>query len=530
MRFLIYILLILVSTNCLGQNLKSGGKLKPEQANMDIRHYTVALDVDPVQKSINGYTEIDLLLQQPSDVLLFDLWHGMTITQVAVNGKKQNFNHSKDDLVKIQLPAQLPAGKVKVKIDYGGIPEIAVRAPWTGGFQWEKDKNGNPWIAITCQGEGAKIYFPCKDHPSDEPNEGADMIITVPKGLVVAGPGLLMNVSAKKDKSTYHWKTNYTISNYCILFNVAKYKVVKRVYTTIDGNKVPMEYYVLEENLDKAEHLLDLFEQTCRIQEKYFGEYPWVKEAIRASETPHLGMEHQTNIAYGNKYRYEKLGGKDFDWLLHHEFGHEWWANKVTNRDWAHMWIQEGICTFGDALATRELAGEEEYQKKMRQNARNTQNKIPVVRGEEVDSDSAYNSDIYGKGAFFMHTLRYIMGDDLFFPTLKKLATDPLYTYDNTVVTSDVEKLFSKSFGKNLEPLFHLMLYTTNKLEFGVRQTAENKFQVKLLNLEMALPLEIMTDTGIQKVVIDKKGISITSSSYIQIDPKGFYLKKIMME
>lgn len=129
-----------------------------------------------------------------------------------------------------------------------------------------------------------------------------------------------------------------------------------------------------------------------------------------------------------------------------------------------------------------------------------------------------------------MHTLRYIMGDDLFFPTLKKLATDPLYTYDNTVVTSDVEKLFSKSFGKNLEPLFHLMLYTTNKLEFGVRQTAENKFQVKLLNLEMALPLEIMTDTGIQKVVIDKKGISITSSSYIQIDPKGFYLKKIMME
>ena len=184
--------------------------------------------VDPVQKSINGYTEIDLILQQPSDVLLFDLWHGMTITQVTVNGKTQNFNHSKDDLVKIQLPAALPSGKVKVKIDYGGKPAIAERAPWTGGFQWEKDKNGNPWIAITCQGEGAKIYFPCKDHPSDEPNEGADMIITVPKGLVVAGPGLLMNVSTKKDKSTYHWKTNYTISNYCIVFNIGKYTVVKR--------------------------------------------------------------------------------------------------------------------------------------------------------------------------------------------------------------------------------------------------------------------------------------------------------------
>ena len=113
-----------------------------------------------------------------------------------------------------------------------------------------------------------------------------------------------------------------------------------------------------------------MYEQSCRILEKYFGEYPWVKEAIRASETPHLGMEHQTNIAYGNKYRYEKLGGKDFDWLLHHEFGHEWWANKVTNRDWAHMWIQEGICVFGDAMATRELAGEEAYMEKMRANSK----------------------------------------------------------------------------------------------------------------------------------------------------------------
>jgi aminopeptidase N len=530
MRILIITSLFLISFFANAQNLKSGGVLKPEQAIMDIRHYTVALEVNPTEKSINGYTEIDFNLLKSTNFLLFDFWHGLTISQLWVNGKIQKFDHTQDDYIKISLAENLPEGKVKVKVAYGGKPEIAVRAPWTGGFQWEKDASGNPWIAITCQGEGAKIYFPCKDHPSDEPNEGADMIITVPKGLVVAGPGLLQNVITKKDKSTYHWKTNYTISNYCILFNIGKYKVVKRIYTTIDGNKVPMEYYVLEENADKAEHLLDLYEQSCHILEKYFGEYPWVKERIAISETPHLGMEHQTNIAYGNKYRYEKLGGKDFDWLLHHEFGHEWWANKVTNRDWAHMWIQEGICSFGDALATRDLAGEEAYLIKMKGTALTLNGKIPVVRGEQVDSDSAYQGPIYGKGAFFMHTLRYIMGDDIFFPTLKKLATDPQYTYDNTVITSDVEKLFSRAYGKSLDPLFHLYLYTADKLEINVRQTAGEKYFVKLGNLDMAIPVDIMTDAGIQRIMVDKKGVVVNSKTNILVDPTVFYLKKLIIE
>lgn len=530
MRIKLMLLIIFLPFITNAQNLKSGGKLKPEQALMDIRHYTVALDVDPLQKTINGYTEIDLNLLQATTGLLFDLWHGLTIKQVWVNGSAANFMHTNDDLVKITSAQQLPVGKVKVKIAYGGKPGVAERAPWIGGFQWEKDSSGNPWIAVSCQGEGAKIFFPCKDHPSDEPNEGADMLITVPKGLVVAGPGLLQKVTTKKDKSTYHWKTNYTISNYCIVFNVAKYKVVKRMYTTVNGNKVPMEYYVLDQNEAMGEKLLDLYEQTCRIQEKYFGEYPWVKERIAASETPHLGMEHQTNIAYGNKYKFTQVGGKDFDWLLHHEFGHEWWANKVTNRDWAHMWIQEGICVFGDAMATRELAGENAYLLKMQQTARATQNRLPVVRGEEVDSDSAYYGDIYGKGAFFMHTLRYVMGDELFFPTLKKLATDPRYTYDNTVVTADVEQLFSEAYGKSMKPLFQLFLYTTDKLEIHVKQTTDTKYVVKLLNLDMALPVNIVTDEGVQRLMIDKKGITVTSKKAIQVDPDVFYLKKLILE
>ncbi|MDQ3682722.1 MAG: M1 family metallopeptidase, partial [Bacteroidota bacterium] len=387
-----------------------------------------------------------------------------------------------------------------------------------------------PWISISCQGEGAKIYFPCKDHPSDEPNEGADMIITVPKGLVVAAPGVLQRVTTKNDKSTYHWKTKYTISNYCLVFNAAKYDVVKRSYTTIEGNKVPMEYYVLQENKDKAEKLLDLYVQSARILEKYFGEYPWAKERIGLSETPHLGMEHQTNIAYGNKYRYDTIGNKTFDWLLHHEFGHEWWANKVTNKDWAHMWIQEGICTFGDAMAFRELGGEEAYLQRMKSTAMHTQNRYPIVRGEEVDSDSAYHGDIYGKGAFFMHTLRYVIGDDIFFPTLKKLATDPKYTYHNFVTTDDVEKLFSTASGKNLKPLFDFYLRTINKLEILVRQTGDKIYDLSLQNFDMLLPVEITTSLGTQRIDLGKKPVRVTSDKTPGIDEKVYYLKRVILE
>jgi aminopeptidase N len=512
-----------------GQNLKSGGKLNPEQANMDIRHYTVVLTLHPEQQTIDGYTEIDLILSQPAERLLFDLTPLMQVKKIWVNGEEAKPERQEDKLF-ITSASAFDAGKIKVKIAYAGKPAIAERAPWIGGFQWEKDSKGNPWIAITCQAEGAKIYFPCKDHPSDEPNEGVDMIITVPKGLTVAGPGLLKKVSHKKGQSTFHWKTNYTISNYCILFNVGKYKLVSRDYTTVDGTKVPMQFYVLEENESKAAHHLELLERSCRVLEKYFGEYPWTKEKIGIAETPHLGMEHQTMNAYGNKFNYVKVGGQDFDWLLHHEFGHEWWANKVTNRDWAHMWIQEGICTFGDALIVRDMEGEEAYLKRMQQTARSSQNKLPIVQGDEIDSDQTYHGDIYGKGAFFMHTLRYIMGDDQFFPTLKKLATDPQYTYDNTVITADVEKLFTEAYGKNLQPLFHLFLYTTDKLEIKVKQIAEDKYSVMLLNLDMSLPVEVVTSEGATRMNIDSKGITVTSTTPIQVDPKTYYLKKVIYE
>ena len=511
------------------QALTNGGKIRPEQAIMDIRHYTISLDVDFNQRSIDGYTIIDVNMAQPTHVLLFNLLDSLNVSQVLVNNKKQHFEY-KNNLITINLTNTLPVGRASVKVFYWGKPHVARRPPWDDGFIWSKDSTGHQWMAITAEGAGGKLYFPCKDHPSDEPNEGVDMFITVPKDLIVAGPGLLQKVTKHGDKATFHWKTNYTINNYSIIFNVGDYAVVTRKYTTVDGHVVPIQFYVLKEHEAKAQHHLDVFVKTIHEQEKYFGEYPWVKEKIGIVETPHLGMEHQTMNAYGNKFRYIKVGGEDYDALMHHEFGHEWWGNKVTAKDWADYWIHEGICTFGDALYIREFDGEAAYNKLFQSYVFKIENKTPVVQHSDMDEESAYIGDIYVKGAFFMHTLRYVMGDSLFFPALKKFVTSPKYTYDNLVSTDDVERFFTQEIGRNLNPLFDMYLRTTDKLEIDVKQTQPNKYTIQLQNISIPLPVDITTSEGTKRIMLDSKGISIVSNKLPVIDANNFYLKKVIFE
>lgn len=509
--------------------MSSGGKLNPIQVNMDIRHYNLVLDVDIANESIAGSVTVDFILQKTTDTLLFDLVHFMNVTKIKSSKKNIPFyrNH---DFIYVVDPEGFKSGKQSITLEYNGKPPIAVTPPWKGGFTWAKDSRGNPWVAINCQLQGAKVYFPCKDHPSDEPNEGVDMFITVPNGLKVAGPGLLQNVITKKHRQTFHWKTNYTISNYCIVFNIGKYAVIKDNYTTIEGNKVPMEFYVLEEHQSNAQKILELRVRDTHILEKYFGEYPWAKEKIGIAEVPNSGMEHQTMITYGGKsgnFKTRKVGNLDFNGNLFHEFTHEWFANKVTNKDWSQMWIQEGITTYADALFSLEANGERGYDSTMVMIRGRIENKIPVVHGEHLNSEAAYSSDIYTKGAFMMHTLRYVMGDNLFFPTLKKLATDPKYTYDNFVVTDDVEKLFSNETGKDMKPLFDFYLRTTEYLQIGIRQTGYNIYTVRSGNAPMPLDIDVLTNTGIQKIALSDKGVKVISNFTPVIDPNGYYFKTV---
>ncbi len=511
--------------------LTSGGKLHPLQAIMDIRHYTIALDIDIANQSFKGSTEVNLNLSEKTNTILLDLIHLYTITQIKVNNKMVAFDQ-KDDKIFINSAAGFEIGNQKVLVEYNGIPPVAIKPPWDGGFTWSKDSNGNDWISINIQAEGGKMYFPCKDHPSDEPNEGVDMKITVPKNLVVAGPGLLQSVTTKNSKSTYFWKTNYTISNYCILFNIGKYKVAKDLYTTIMGNTVPIEYYVLEVDTAQAKKVIELKKRDTKILEKYFGEYPWVKEKIGVAEVPNSGMEHQTMITFDNKFTYKQVGGHEYSANLFHEYAHEWWANKVTNKDWGHMWIQEGIATYAEALAMLELGGEAAYDEIIAGHRRGSKNAHAVVpAGEGISEKEVYSGgDIYTKGSFFMHSLRYLIGDDIFFPTLKKLATDPQYTYDNFVTTQDVEKLFSTATGKDLKLFFDFYLRTTDILDLSVKEVVFQKYQIKINNFFMPIPMEITVNGKTNRMVISKEGITVNSALPPQVDAKGFYLKKITIK
>ena len=533
-----FILTIISSLSLLGINaqnrdisyMSSGGKLNPLQAIMDIRHYTISLDVDITNKKIAGSTEIELLLSKKTDTLLFDLVYLLDVFNIKVNNKPVAFEHKNDKIFITSISSFLP-GKQTVKIDYGGEPPVAVKPPWTGGFTWTTDKSGNPWVAINCQKEGARVYFPCKDHPSDEPNEGVDMFITVPADLVVAAPGLLQKAMNKKNKKTYHWKTNYTISNYCTVFNIGKYKVVSKDFTSITGVVVPIQFYVLEEDTAYAKKLIELKERDTKVLEKYFGEYPWVKEKIGIAEVPNSGMEHQTMITFQNKFVYSKIGESDYSANLFHEYAHEWWANKVTNKDWAHLWIQEGIATYAEALIHYDLGGQEAYDQIINGHKRSIRNKKPMVGGDELSEDETYaGSDIYTKGSFFMHSLRYVIGDELFLPTLKKLATDPKYTYDNFVTTTDVEQLFSNESKQNLKPLFDFYTRTTDVLDISIKETGYQKYLIKVNNFFMPLPFDITTPSGTNRTVINKEGITINSIVPPQVDVKGYYLKKITLQ
>ena len=511
--------------------MKAGGKLRALQAALDIRHYTLALNVDIEKESINGYAEIEMRLSKPLDTILLDLSRIYAISAITVNGKQEVFKHQGDSIL-IVNNKRFTAGTQRVKISYSGIPPVAVRPPWDGGFTWTKDKSGNPWVAINCQLQGAKIYFPCKDHPSDEPNEGVDLFITIPQGLSVAGPGLLQGVkNLENNKATWHWKTNYTISNYCIVFNIGKYSVAIRDYVTVDNHTVPIQYYVLEEDFKQADRVLALRARDTRVLEKYFGEYPWVKEKIGIAEVPNPGMEHQTMVTFDNNFKFKMYrGGIEYSSNLFHEFAHEWWANKITNRDWAHMWIQEGITTYAEALFFKEELGEVGYDSVMRSVRRGIANKKPVVQGEGLDMGEVYNNDVYSKGAFFMHSLRFLLGDQVFFPTLRKFITDVKFPYNKFFETDDVAAFFSKQWGRDLKPFFDFYLRTTNELDFHVRSMGDDKYQVVLTNGPIDLPIDIMTDKGIIRKMMVVKAltpVTIVSKTKPIIDPRGFYFKKV---
>lgn len=504
------------------QGYTSGGLLHPNQASYDVTYYDLDFEVDPETRFLIGNTTALLNIVQSVDSLKFDLVEAFTVRSVKVDDRRVPF-YQKGDILWVDCPPYVTGEMCRVQIKYDGHPPTAVNPPWDGGFTWAEDREGNPWIALSCANEGGKVFFPCKDHPSDRA-DSVSISVTVPKGLSVASNGILLNILESAESSTFNWKTRYPIANYNVNFAVGGFVRVERTFTSVTGRSMPAIFYVLKENASRAEAHIEMAMKMISSHEVYFGEYPFIDEKFGLVETPYLGMEHQTINAYGNEFRYTELGGEPFDWLLLHEMGHEWWGNKVNAADWADYWIHEGICTYADALFHREVAGEEGYHKKMESARKGIRNEKPIIPKRNASTDEVYQGDIYGKGSYLMHSLRFILGDRRFFSVLKDFVTEDDYTYENLVTESDFASHFSRAAREDLSPFIHMMLYTTELPVAVVRQVRQNRYAVSVEAVGMKIPVEVQIRDRIRKIKLDDEPVVIRAVERPVIDPNHWYL------
>lgn len=522
--FPIFLLLLLVSQSSIAQIQKNwawGGPIDPLQEKFQVLHYQLELEIFPEVQEIHGFNRVTFSSTEKLDTLRLNLIEEYTVSKVIMDGKEIAFRHFGDtlDIFPIDCSCQ------DVEIHYGGKTPIAIRPPWTGGFTWEKDQFDNHWMGLSSQNEGAKIFMPCLDHPSSEAQNGVDLIFTAPKSYFVAANGRLIHTKETENKVTYHWMTEYPINNYNINFTLGVFHEESKTYLSADeGTEIPMKVYVLQENRDKAKALLEVLETSAKTHEKYFGPYPFPDDKIAVVETPYLGMEHQTINAYGNNYQFVPMGQVRYDWLLHHELGHEWFGNKVSVKDWADFWIHEGLTAYGDWLFFWEHGGEEAYHEKVASVRKGIAHARPVVSPRNSTSDDAYHGEIYTKGAYVIHSLRYYLGDELFFPMLKAFTSDERFIYDNLVETSDFTEFAQQYSGKDLSGFFDLYLKTIHVPKVNVRKKGKNRYKVSLSNIEFEMPVEVLTSKGLEKIILSSKPIFIESDVPIQVDPKGWYL------
>ena len=543
MNNILSILLVLISFGLAQTDIyDSGGPLMPEQAAYDVTFYDLSLQVSPADRSINGNVRILAHIVQPIDYFVIDLDTLLTIDRImetgAHHGPVQRVFSREIGKVWVELNHTRQAGeKVDLQVFYHGNPRVAVRAPWDGGFSWAQTGDGSPWIATTCQGEGPDIWWPVKDHVSDEP-DSMGIHIRVPDPLVCATNGRLLSVEKHDDNtSTYHWFVSTPINNYCIALNIAPYRVIEQEYTSTSGDVFPFIFWVLPEDYEKGVKIFPEFVAHLRFFEKTLGPYPFRADKYGVAQTPHLGMEHQTIIAYGANFdNGSMLSGTDwgFDALHHHELAHEWWGNLVTNTDWKDMWIHEGFGTYMQALYVETLQGMDGYHAYMA-GASSFPNVDAIAPRMSVPSSIIYKAPIYAKGAWVLHTLRYLIGDDALKQSLRRMAypdpemekiTDGRQT--RFVTTNDFIEIAERISGRELSWFFDVYVHQP----FLPRLKAERKKDTLYLswvtpdNLPFPMPLDVKIGETVQRIEIPANGtrIKIDKNKRLRINPDKWVL------
>ena len=519
----------------------TGGPLMFEQAVYDVQSYDVSLSVDPKTKSISGTTVMTAKAVIPTDVIVLDLDTPYTITKVT-DGTNDLKYERREGKIWIWFPQSKQDGEeIRTSITYSGVPREAPRPPWVGGFMWKQTKDGSPWISVALQNDGADLLFPCKDHPSDKPAQAA-VHVTVPEPLMAVSVGKLQGSKKNSDGTvTWNWLMTNPVANYSIIFDAAPYKVIEDSYKSVSGDTIPVYFYVLPEDYDKGPGLVKELEKYTAYYEKYLGPYPFRSQKLGVVETPHLGMEHSTHIAYGNQFRYNADGT---DWLLLHEFGHEWWANLVTASDWKDFWLHEGFQSYMDTLYQEYLHGQDAYLKAMSARVKRLRNTQPVAPREAKIAYQVYmeapdytqsDGDIYDKGALVLHTLRYLIGDDAFFRALHHMAypNKQMETYtdgrqERLVTTDDFLTIAEQDSGRKLDWFFELYLRQPKlpKLVSEVNGNTMTLHWETPNNMPFPMPVDVVVNGKTQRVEMKdgKATIKFTGTAPV-IDPNGWVLK-----
>ena len=510
----------------------SGGGLKLEQAAYDVQSYDISIKVEPAKKTLSGTTIMEAKTVIPTASILVDLDNPYTVSKVTDGKIPLRFDRLAG-MFRVHFPiSKQPGDSIHVETTYAGEPLVARNAPWDGGIMWSKAPSGADWISVALQGAGADLIFPCKDHPSDRPNH-ATMRLTVPDPLIAVGPGKLEKTTKNTDKtSTYVWNMPLPINNYSLVFNAAPYELVKDSAKSVTGQTIPIHFYVLPENKDKAPRLIEEQKKYLAFMEKYCGPFPFRSVKCGIVETPHLGMEHSTAIAYGNRFRYAPEG---LDWLLLHEFGHEWWANLVSNADWRDMWIHEGFQSFMDSFYIEQIRGKEAYFTSMKGRRRNIRNAAPVAPREETNS-AAYGGDIYDKGALTLHALRYLVGDEAFLRSIRRMAypTPESEKWDDgralrLVTTEDFVNIASTEAKQDLRWFFEVYVRQA-KLPTLKTEVANGILRLEWVspdNLPFPMPIDVVVDGKTVRVtMVGGKGTVNYTGAAPVVDPNGWVLKQ----
>ena len=454
------------------------GDLLPERTCYDVKHYMINMDIDVKKKYIKGFVDITATATEDFKRLQVDLARKMRLNGVYFLDKKLKTSR-KEDAVFVEFPRVMEGENITFRVEYEGKPLEAKNPPWDGGFVWEKDKKGRPYVSIACEGDGAGLWWPLKDHIADEPDDGATMTFTVPEELFCVSNGRLLDVTAnqKNKTKTYTWTVNNPINNYNISVQLGHYVSIQDTINR-NGGVETLNYYVLDYHEEVATNHFKQSKDIIRFFEKYFGDFQWWDDGYKLVEVSYLGMEHQSAVTYGNNWdnwRGTRSWTSKYygivDGLLFHETAHEWWGNSITASDPAHMWIHEGMAVYSEAMYIEDKLGYNVMVDFLLDKRKGIRNKLPVVG--PINSNYWAFGDSYVKGAWIMHTLRHVIDDDeLWFDILKSFAVKNAKSH---VSTEDFLNHVIYKTRYNFQLIFYQYFYTHKPPVFEYYQDG-NKF------------------------------------------------------